>query len=183
MQQFSARTGGCNSWSAGSGAAGIAVAPPPEGAAGGAAPRGPPPPPDLARLAAALPSGLTLGTGLVGGTGFFGATEAGPKPVFVTASADAGGFGPSSSTGTPTALARLRPFSTVSIGGFVAAHFPQRSVDVSAGLRAGRPPPGGEQCVDRGIAGAALQREEGGGAHRDERDRRRPCVYRRRVRR
>ena len=37
-------TGGCNSWSADSGAAGIAVAPPPEGAAGGAAPRGPPPP-------------------------------------------------------------------------------------------------------------------------------------------
>ena len=90
--------------------------PPPVGAAGGAAPRGPPPP-ALARLAAALPSGLTFGTGLVGGTGFFGATEAGPKPVFVTASADGGGLGPSSSTGTPAALARLRPFSTVSIAG------------------------------------------------------------------
>jgi hypothetical protein len=68
-------------------------------------------------LAAALPSGLTAGTGLGGGTGFFGATDPGPKPVLVTASADAGGFGPSSSTGMPAFLACFRPFSTVSIAG------------------------------------------------------------------
>ena len=160
-------TGGCNSWSADSGAAGIAVAPPPPvGAAVGAAPRGPPPTAALARLAAALPSGLTLGTGLVGGTGFFGATAAGPKPVFVTASADGGGFGPSSSTGIPTALARLRPFSTVSIAG--SSRRTSRSA-ASMSLTASAPgdlQPGGEQCVDRGIAGAALQREEAGGANR-----------------
>src|SRR3954451_4582984 len=66
---------------------------------------------------AALRSGLTAGTGLGGGAGFLGATEPGPKPVLLTASADAGGFGPSSSTGMPAALACFRPFSTVSIAG------------------------------------------------------------------
>jgi hypothetical protein len=71
----------------------------------------------LGTTAAALPSGLTAGTGLGGGTGAFGATEAGPKPVVVTASADAGGRGPSRSTGTPTAFAARSPFSTVSTAG------------------------------------------------------------------
>jgi hypothetical protein len=60
---------------------------------------------------------LTAGTGLGGGTGFFAATDPGPKPVVVTASAEGGGLGPSRSTGTPAALAALRPFSTVSIAG------------------------------------------------------------------
>ena len=49
--------------------------------------------------------------GLGGGTGFFGATAPGPKPVVVTASAEAGGLlaSPSRSTWTPAALACLQP--------------------------------------------------------------------------
>ena len=67
---------------------------------------------------------------LVGGTGSFGATASGPKPVFVTASADGGGLGPSISTGTPAALARFKPFSTVSIAGSSRRNSRMRSVDV-----------------------------------------------------
>ncbi len=77
----------------------------------------------------------------------------------------------------------LSPFSTVSIAGSsrrISRSAASMSVTASS---PGDLHPGGEQRVDRGIAGAALQRRQRppdppGGA-----DRRRPCVYRRRVRR
>ncbi|MEE4023007.1 hypothetical protein V1Y59_07960 [Gordonia sp. PKS22-38] len=69
------------------------------------------------RAAAAVPRGLFAGTGFGGGTDFFGATADGPNPVVVTASAEDGGLGPSSSTGTPTACAAFSPCSTVSSAG------------------------------------------------------------------
>src|SRR5450755_1585259 len=112
--------GGCSSLSAVNGAgtvgaaalaAGAVVGPVPDAAALPRLPTG------LAAPAPALPNGLTGGTGFAGGTGFFAATDPGPKPVFVTASANAGGFGPSKSTGTPAALAALSPFSTASTAG------------------------------------------------------------------
>src|SRR6185436_9158865 len=75
-------------------------------------------PAGAAALAApALPSGCTAGCGFGGRAGRGGATASGPNPVIVTASADAGGLGPSISTGTPAAWAAFKPFSTVSIAG------------------------------------------------------------------
>ncbi len=95
---------------AGSAAATAAIA----GAGAGFGPFGPPP---AAGFEPALPSLDFAGTGLAGGVGFFAGTAFGPKPVVVTARADAGGFGPSSVTGTPADWAALSPFSTVSIAG------------------------------------------------------------------
>ena len=109
-------TGGCSSCSPES-AAGSAAGPPPTAGAGagGAAPG--PPPAGFAPFAAALPRGLLAGTGLGGGTGFLGATCPGPKPVVVTASAEAGGRTPSRSTGTPRFFAAFSPFSSTSTSG------------------------------------------------------------------
>ena len=120
-------TGGASSWSEVSArrAADVGAAPPAaasERSAGARAARrsgGPRRPPPFAGFAAALPSGLTFGTGFGGGTGFFAGTASGPNPVRTTASADAGGFcaAPSRSTGTPAAFAAFSPFSTVSMVG------------------------------------------------------------------
>ena len=68
-------------------------------------------------FAVAFVNAVTAGTAFGGGTGFFASTDAGPNPVRTTASAEAGGFGPSNSTGTPASLAARKPFSTVSIEG------------------------------------------------------------------
>ena len=118
-------TGGASSWSEVSGARRTSGRHrprlPPERGPGQrrapvAAPFGPA---AFAGFAAALPSGLTFGTGFGGGTGFFAGTASGPNPVRTTASADAGGFcaAPSRSTGTPAAFAAFSPFSTVSTAG------------------------------------------------------------------
>ena len=78
-------------------------------------------------------AGWTAGTGFAGGTAFFAGTDAGPNPVLVTASAEAGGFGPSRSTGTPAALAAFNPFSTMSIAGsFRRISVSAESISVSA---------------------------------------------------
>ena len=81
-------------------------------------------------FAPALPSGCTAGTGFGGGTGFFAGTASGPKPVLVTASAEAGGFGPFQLDGHAGGLRRLEPLLDRLDRRVVAANLDQRGVDL-----------------------------------------------------
>ena len=117
--------------------------------------------PASAPLAAALPSGLFAGTGFGGGTGFFGATWPGPKPVVVTASAEAGGRTPSRSTGMPRFLAALSPFSSASTSGssFLSSRSPPSISDRA--WSAGPPQPRGHEGADGRVARRPLHRHQG----------------------
>ena len=110
---------------------------------------------------AALPSGLTAGTGFGGGTGFFGGTdrrpEAGRRHRERGRPAASDAF---EVDGYASGLRRLEPLLDGVDRRLVAAHLPQRPVDVGDGLLAGKPHPGGHQRVDRRVAGGALQRRQ-----------------------
>ena len=162
-------TGGCSSASAASGAGAVATSrrSTDHRRAGSAAPL--PFPPGAVFFAPARPSGLTAGTFLGGGTGFFAGTAPGPKPVVVTASADAGGRTPSRSTGTPAAFAALQALLDSVGGRFVTPQLTQCAVDVRNRLIAGKLHPTGQQGVHRRIAGCPLQRQ-----HRPRSRRKRP---------
>ena len=158
-------TGGSSEWSGESAAAGptpTALSASTAAALGGAAPFAPAPAPFSPALAAAAPIRFAAGTGFGDGVGPGGATASGPKPVIVTASAEGGGFGPSSCTGTPAASAAFRPFSTVSITG----SSPRNSCN-AASIWPTASSPGAlafpsSQGGDGSVAARALQRQNAG---------------------